>query len=218
MSFFSVCPYDDWNRIFNTFDFYLNRAVGMPRMEKVIVQNTDTKNSLHLLSISGSTVHFHCSFFQDKVSISILITTTLFQILSSSQRTPFICWVEFFNVCDHFSTLSFLSYFGVGLPAATIVFWESIFFNRFFSLLSHQYYTFLQFNLWTDTGLCFEFKSHLRILGNVNLRILQQKKRKMCESNFWPSARAVTQTWPYGAMLMYIPQSYWLVKLLMTWN
>ena len=44
------------------------RPVGMPRIEKVIVQNNDPKNSLHLLSISGSTVHFHCSFFQDKVS------------------------------------------------------------------------------------------------------------------------------------------------------
>ncbi|XP_076446798.1 transmembrane protein 131-like isoform X2 [Babylonia areolata] len=42
------------------------QPVGMPRLEKVIVQNTDMKNSLHLLSISGSTVHFHCSFFQDK--------------------------------------------------------------------------------------------------------------------------------------------------------
>ena len=40
----------------------------MPRMEQVKVQNTDRKNNLHLLSISGSTAHFHCSFFQDKVS------------------------------------------------------------------------------------------------------------------------------------------------------
>ena len=45
------------------------RPVGMPIMQQVLVQNTDTKNSLHLLSISGSTVHFHCSFFQDKVSV-----------------------------------------------------------------------------------------------------------------------------------------------------
>ena len=40
----------------------------MPRMEQVTVRNTDRKNNLHLLSISGSTAHFHCSFFQDKVS------------------------------------------------------------------------------------------------------------------------------------------------------
>ncbi|XP_013418594.1 transmembrane protein 131-like isoform X2 [Lingula anatina] len=42
-------------------------AVGMPHMETVTVHNPDTINSLHLLSISGSTLHFHCSFFQDKL-------------------------------------------------------------------------------------------------------------------------------------------------------
>ena len=46
-----------------------SRPVGMPRMEKVTVHNADTDNNLHLLSISGSTQHFHCSFFQDKVGI-----------------------------------------------------------------------------------------------------------------------------------------------------
>ncbi|KAL5012217.1 hypothetical protein ScPMuIL_010768 [Solemya velum] len=45
---------------------FQEQPVGMPRMERVLVQNTDTKNSLHLLSISGSTMHFHCSFFHDK--------------------------------------------------------------------------------------------------------------------------------------------------------
>ena len=45
------------------------RPVGMPRMEQVTVYNTDRNNNLHLLSISGSTAHFHCSFFQDKVSM-----------------------------------------------------------------------------------------------------------------------------------------------------
>ena len=57
--------------------FMCFRPVGMPRMEKVIVQNTDTKNSLRLLSISGSTVHFHCSFFQDKVSTTVMCTFIL---------------------------------------------------------------------------------------------------------------------------------------------
>lgn len=46
---------------------FQEQPVGMPRMEKVIVQNNDPKHNLHLLSISGSTVHFHCSFFQDKI-------------------------------------------------------------------------------------------------------------------------------------------------------
>lgn len=44
------------------------RPVGMPFLEQVVVHNTDSRNDLHLLSISGSTVHFHCSFFQEKVS------------------------------------------------------------------------------------------------------------------------------------------------------
>ncbi|XP_052281424.1 LOW QUALITY PROTEIN: transmembrane protein 131-like [Dreissena polymorpha] len=47
-------------------DFH-EQPVGMPRMEQVTVLNTDGKNNLHLLSISGSTAHFHCSFFQDKI-------------------------------------------------------------------------------------------------------------------------------------------------------
>ncbi|XP_052077045.1 transmembrane protein 131-like isoform X3 [Mytilus californianus] len=46
---------------------FQQQPVGMPIMQQVLVQNTDTKNSLHLLSISGSTVHFHCSFFQEKM-------------------------------------------------------------------------------------------------------------------------------------------------------
>ncbi|OWF37267.1 transmembrane protein 131-like isoform X2 [Mizuhopecten yessoensis] len=45
---------------------FQEQSVGMPQMEQVVIQNTDPKHSLHLLSISGSTVHFHCSFFQDK--------------------------------------------------------------------------------------------------------------------------------------------------------
>ena len=40
-------------------------------MEQVLVQNTDSRSDLHLLSISGSTVHFHCSFFHEKVSTCI---------------------------------------------------------------------------------------------------------------------------------------------------
>ncbi|XP_061164811.1 transmembrane protein 131-like isoform X1 [Saccostrea echinata] len=46
---------------------FQERPVGMPFMEQVVVHNTDSRNDLHLLSISGSTVHFHCSFFQEKI-------------------------------------------------------------------------------------------------------------------------------------------------------
>ena len=55
-----------------TVPLFLCRPVGMPYMEKVTVHNPDTQNSLHLLSISGSTLHFHCSFFQDKVSATVM--------------------------------------------------------------------------------------------------------------------------------------------------
>ncbi|GIZ05291.1 transmembrane protein 131, partial [Caerostris extrusa] len=41
--------------------------VGMPHMEHVIIQNLSPDTSIHLLSISGNTLHTHCSFFQDKV-------------------------------------------------------------------------------------------------------------------------------------------------------
>ena len=44
------------------------RPVGMPHTEQVMVHNLDAHGSLHLLSISGSTSHFHCSFFLEKVS------------------------------------------------------------------------------------------------------------------------------------------------------
>ena len=46
------------------------RPVGMPHTERVMVHNLDSQGSLHLLSISGSTCHFHCSFFLEKVRLS----------------------------------------------------------------------------------------------------------------------------------------------------
>ena len=45
------------------------RPIGMPRLERVMVQNTGTQDSIRLVSISGSSVQFHCSFFQDKVGM-----------------------------------------------------------------------------------------------------------------------------------------------------
>ncbi|KFM60201.1 Transmembrane protein 131, partial [Stegodyphus mimosarum] len=41
--------------------------VGMPHMERVTVQNLSPDTSIHMLSISGNTLHTHCSFFQEKV-------------------------------------------------------------------------------------------------------------------------------------------------------
>ncbi|XP_022100300.1 transmembrane protein 131-like isoform X2 [Acanthaster planci] len=42
-------------------------AIGMPELATVQVFNSHPENMLRMLSISGSTPHFHCSFFQDKV-------------------------------------------------------------------------------------------------------------------------------------------------------
>ncbi|XP_041456206.1 transmembrane protein 131-like isoform X2 [Lytechinus variegatus] len=42
-------------------------AVGMPEIRTVRVFNPHHENMLRMLSISGTTPHFHCSFFQEKV-------------------------------------------------------------------------------------------------------------------------------------------------------
>lgn len=47
-------------------DFH-NHAVGMPHMKSVVIKNLSPDTSIHMLSISGNTLHFHCSFFQEKV-------------------------------------------------------------------------------------------------------------------------------------------------------
>jgi hypothetical protein len=50
------------------FNVSISRPVGMPRIKTVAILNPNTEQSLQLQSISGSTVHFHASFFQAKVS------------------------------------------------------------------------------------------------------------------------------------------------------
>jgi hypothetical protein len=37
-------------------------------MRKILVHNLNAESSIQMLSISGNTIHFHCSFFADKVS------------------------------------------------------------------------------------------------------------------------------------------------------
>lgn len=39
----------------------------MPHLEKVTLHNVHKNRSIDMTSISGSTVHFHSSFFEDKV-------------------------------------------------------------------------------------------------------------------------------------------------------
>jgi len=69
------------------------RPVGMPHTERVMVHNLDAHGSLHLLSISGSTSHFHCSFFLEKVCRKFIMVT---QWNSSSSvyitRRGFAAW------------------------------------------------------------------------------------------------------------------------------
>ncbi|XP_068240543.1 transmembrane protein 131 isoform X9 [Palaemon carinicauda] len=46
---------------------FKEHPTGMPLMRKVVVQNSSPENSVQLHSLSGNTLHFHCTFFQDKV-------------------------------------------------------------------------------------------------------------------------------------------------------
>lgn len=48
------------------FVFFLS-PVGVPRLGVVRVDNRLKNENLKLISISGNTVHFHSSFFADKV-------------------------------------------------------------------------------------------------------------------------------------------------------
>ena len=51
----------------NLFQYFLNRPIGLPVLRKVKVFNLNAQSSIQMLSISGNTIHFHCSFFKDKV-------------------------------------------------------------------------------------------------------------------------------------------------------
>lgn len=49
--------------------FFLFRPLGVPHLEKVTLHNVHNNRSIDMTSISGSTVHFHSSFFEDKVRL-----------------------------------------------------------------------------------------------------------------------------------------------------
>lgn len=48
-------------------DLRVYSSIGIPFTSKVFVENLQDDSSLQMVSISGNTVHFHCSFFEDKV-------------------------------------------------------------------------------------------------------------------------------------------------------
>ena len=56
------------------FYHFFFRPIGLPVLRKVRVHNLNAQSSIQMLSISGNTIHFHCSFFTDKVNIYILFT------------------------------------------------------------------------------------------------------------------------------------------------
>ena len=51
------------------FYHFFSRPIGLPVLRKVRVHNLNAQSSIQMLSISGNTIHFHCSFFTDKVNI-----------------------------------------------------------------------------------------------------------------------------------------------------
>ncbi|XP_037086689.1 transmembrane protein 131-like [Pollicipes pollicipes] len=46
---------------------FKEHPLGMPHVERVIIYNPSAEHTISMLSISGSTVHFHCTFFQEKM-------------------------------------------------------------------------------------------------------------------------------------------------------
>jgi len=46
---------------------FKEQPIGVPGLRKVTIHNINGHSSIQMLSISGNTIHFHCSFFDDKV-------------------------------------------------------------------------------------------------------------------------------------------------------
>ncbi|KAK2556050.1 Transmembrane protein 131 [Acropora cervicornis] len=74
-------------------DFY-EKSVGMPSIRTVSIINPHSEQALQLQSISGSTVHFHASFFQSKVVQPLGNTTFeivfLARLVGNVENTLFI--------------------------------------------------------------------------------------------------------------------------------
>ncbi len=50
-----------------------DQPLGLPVLRKVRVHNLNAQSSIQMLSISGNTIHFHCSFFADKVTLRVTV-------------------------------------------------------------------------------------------------------------------------------------------------
>ena len=66
--YFPSLNVQDWHLFFS-------RPIGVPLLRKVTIHNINGHSSIQMLSISGNTFHFHCSFFNDKVSLLISRTS-----------------------------------------------------------------------------------------------------------------------------------------------
>lgn len=47
--------------------FFIFSPISMPTIETVYIHNRHDEINIQMISISGNTEHFHCSFFEDKV-------------------------------------------------------------------------------------------------------------------------------------------------------
>ena len=70
---FMAVQYENFLILFSCF----SRPIGLPVLRKVRVHNLNTQSSIQMLSISGNTIHFHCSFFTDKVNINLPVVLKL---------------------------------------------------------------------------------------------------------------------------------------------
>jgi hypothetical protein len=62
-------------------------------MRKILVHNLNSESSIQMLSISGNTIHFHCSFFADKVKHFCVRQPLLLQRLFLRWIDTMVTWI-----------------------------------------------------------------------------------------------------------------------------
>uniref|UniRef100_A0A673WJY2 Transmembrane protein 131 n=1 Tax=Salmo trutta TaxID=8032 RepID=A0A673WJY2_SALTR len=94
-----------------SFTFYLTRPVGMPKMEKVYLNNPSSEE-ISLISISATTAHFHASFFQN--GIIPAGGNTSFDLVFLARAVGNVENTLFINTSHH--GVFTYQVFGVGVP------------------------------------------------------------------------------------------------------
>ncbi|XP_040568434.1 transmembrane protein 131 isoform X1 [Lepeophtheirus salmonis] len=64
------------------------QPIGVPVLRKVRIHNLNAESSIQMLSVSGNTIHFHCSFFAAKVIPPLGNTTFDVVFLSREKKGP----------------------------------------------------------------------------------------------------------------------------------